>query len=392
MAVKSKQHSSEFGSIPLDWETPTAGAIVEPNAPIRYGVVQVGRDTNGGVPIVAIKYVKEIATSPLHRAAPAIEKVYSRSRVKGGDVLISIKGTIGRVGLVPEGFVGNISRELARLRLKPEFVPEFVAQQLDAPQTQARIARAIVGTTRQEFSIATLREFQIPVPEDRDEQRAVAEALSDVDELLAGLDRLIAKKRDLKQAAMQQLLTGQTRLPGFHDKWEVAAFAAVLAPLNAKAYQIQTSDYQTSGRFPVVDQGKERVVGFSDRAEKLFRCPDGGVIVFGDHTCIVKFIDFDFLVGADGTRVLRGKARQNTRFHALQLQYRGIEPTGYNRHFKFLKERDFVIPPLTEQVAIAAVLSEMDVELSALEARRAKTHALKQAMMQELLTGRTRLV
>jgi type I restriction enzyme S subunit len=146
------------------------------------------------------------------------------------------------------------------------------------------------------------------------EQRAIAEALSDVDGLLGGLDRLIAKKRDLKQAAMQQLLTGQIRLPGFHGEWGVKPFASVLIRLNAKAHQIQTSDYQATGKYPVVDQGKEIVIGFSDREDKRLRCPNGGVIVFGDHTCFVKFIDFDFLVGADGTQILQGKDGQSTHF------------------------------------------------------------------------------
>lgn len=227
-----------------------------------------------------------------------------------------------------------------------------------------------------------------PLPE----QRAIAQALSDVDALLAALDKIIAKKRDLKQATMQQLLTGKTRLPGFNGEWEAKPFSAVLNRLNAKSHQIQASEYQEAGKFPVVDQGKDFVVGFSDREDKRYRCPDGGVIVFGDHTCIVKFIDFDFLVGADGTQILHGKHGQNTRFHALQLQYRGIETTGYNRHFKILKEREFFVPPLPEQDAIASALSSMDAELAALESRREKTRNIKQAMMQELLTGKTRLV
>jgi type I restriction enzyme S subunit len=222
--------------------------------------------------------------------------------------------------------------------------------------------------------------------------RAISTVLSDVDTLLASIDRLIAKKRDLKQAAMQQLLTGQTRLPGFSGEWVVKEFSAVMDRINAKAYQIQSSEYQKSGKFPVVDQGKELVVSFSDQENKSFRCSDGGVIVFGDHTCIVKFIDFDFIVGADGTQILKGKEGQNTLFHSFQLQFRGVETTGYNRHFKFLKERDFVSPPLNEQIAIAAVLSDMEAELKKLEARRSKTNQLKQGMMQDLLTGRTRLV
>ncbi len=169
-------------------------------------------------------------------------------------------------------------------------------------------------------------------------------------------------------------------------------FTSVLVRLNAKTHQILTADYQSSGAYPVIDQGKEVVVGFSDKEEKRLRCPDGGVIVFGDHTCIVKFIDFDFLVGADGTQILQGRSGQSTLFHSLQLQYRGVEPTGYNRHFKFLKAIEFVTPPFTEQIAIAEVLTDMDAELSAIEQRRDKTRALKQAMMQELLTGRTRLI
>jgi type I restriction enzyme S subunit len=141
-----------------------------------------------------------------------------------------------------------------------------------------------------------------------------------------------------------------------------------------------------------VDQGKQPVVGFSDMEDRLLRCPKGGVIVFGDHTCIVKFIDFDFLVGADGTQLLQARADHNTQFHAQALRHKGVEQTGYNRHFKFLKERNFGAPPLPEQTAIADALSEMDAELAGLEQRREKTRALKQGMMQELLTGRTRLV
>ncbi|MCV2366581.1 restriction endonuclease subunit S [Roseateles oligotrophus] len=249
-------------------------------------------------------------------------------------------------------------------------------------------AKSSVDSVRMEM----ITKMAIPLPPSIAEQRAIATVLSDTDALIAGLERLIAKKRDIKLAANQKLLTGQTRLPGFSGEWEVKHFAAVLVRLNAKAHQIQTTDYQTLGRYPVVDQGKEPIVGYSDREEKCLRTPVGGVIVFGDHTCIVKFIDFDFLVGADGTQILQGKSGQCTLFHALQLQYRGVETTGYNRHFKFLKERDFVVPPLLEQIAIAAVLSDLDADLAALESRLAKTRALKQGMMQELLTGRTRLV
>lgn len=155
---------TEVGVIPEDWITQPTAAIVTPNAPICYGVVQVGAYTDSGIPIIAIKFVKNISHAPLHRTALSLESPYIRSRVKGGDILISIKGTIGRVGIVPEGFKGNISRELARLRIKENLSSEYVAHQLEGGLAQDRISRAIVGTTRLEFSIATLRDFKIPLP------------------------------------------------------------------------------------------------------------------------------------------------------------------------------------------------------------------------------------
>ena len=90
--------------------------------------------------------------------------------------------------------------------------------------------------------------------------------------------------------------------------------------------------------------------------------------------------------------MIKGRPGQVTLFYVYQLQLRGIDPTGYNRHFKILKEKVFTVPSRWEQAAIAQILSEMDAEIETLEKRRHKTAALKQAIMQELLTGRTRLV
>ncbi len=116
------------------------------------------------------------------------------------------------------------------------------------------------------------------------------------------------------------------------------------------------------------------------------------MIVFGDHTRIIKFVDFDFVVCADGTQVLGVQSGCHAKFMYYQLLQKEIPNTGYNRHFKFLKEMMFFATLYEEQTAIAAVISDMDAEIAALEARRDKAHALKQGMMQELLTGKTRLV
>ena len=224
------------------------------------------------------------------------------------------------------------------------------------------------------------------------EQRVIAEALSDVDELLNDLEALIAKKQAIKQTVMQQLLTRKTRLPGFSGAWGTKRFEDVFKRLNGNFHKIPTSEYSFNGLHPVIDQGQETIIAYSDRTEKLFKCPADGVIVFGDHTRIVKYVDMDFLIGADGTQLITTRSDGITKFFFYQLSIKDIPNTGYNRHFKFLKDLTFEIPNIEEQRAIASILSDIDAEITALEQRRDKTHAIKQNMMQQLLTGRVRLV
>ncbi len=389
MEVKPGYKQTEVGIIPEDWDTIPTAELVEPTAPICYGVVQVGQDTNGGVPIVAIKYVKEISHAPLHRTSMTVERPYARSRVKGRDVLISIKGTIGRVGIAPDGFEGNISRELARLRLKEEYSAEYVTHQFEAGCTQARIAKSVVGTTRLEFSIAALRNVELPVPKSRDEQCAIATALSDVGALLGGLDRLIAKKRDLKQAAMQQLLTGQTRLPGFIDDWEVRRLGNI-APLQ-RGFDLPNSALR-NGPYPVVYSN-----GILNH-HAAFQSQGPGVVTGRSGTIgKVTFVDGPYWPHNTSLWVTGFKDSDPHFVFYLYTHIRferfatgsGVPTLNRNDVHAF----EVAVPnKIAEQTAIATILSDMDAELSALEARRDKTRALKQAMMQELLTGRTRLV
>jgi type I restriction enzyme S subunit len=393
MEVRPGYKQTEVGVIPEEWEVRTLAAICDPMAPICYGVVQVGSDKAGGVPIVAIKYVKQIGIAPLHRSDPAIERPYARSRVKPFDVLISIKGTIGRVGVVPPQFEGNISRELARLRISDRCLPIYAAQQLESGAAQARMTQAVVGTTRLEFSIAQLREFQIPVPDSLPEQRAIAEALSDADALLAALDRLIAKKRDLKQAAMQQLLTGRTRLPGFSGEWETKRLGEIASL--SKGTQLHNSETSDVGMYPHLNGG----VCASSYTDKS-NTPAGTIAISeGGNSCgYVQLMAQAFWCGGHCYAVLPRAIDNRFLYHALKGRQANIMALRVGSGLPNVQKpalENFALPVpkgIAEQCAIAAVLSDMDAELDALEARREKTRALKGAMMQELLTGKTRLV
>ena len=253
------------------------------------------------------------------------------------------------------------------------------------------------------------------------EQRAIAAALSDVDALLGGMDRLIAKKRDLKQAAMQQLLTGRARLPGFFGEWQVKWLGEHVRFLRNGVYSraeltadspVRYLHYGDIHSCPNVRLDARTTMPRVSRvrARTLDRLTDGDVVFVDaseDLDGIGKSVE---LVGTAGVEVVAGLHTVAARFE------KSVLADGFKAYFQFvpavrahlrrlaagtkvyatnrshIASIEIRLPDVTEQRAIAAVLSDMDAELSALEARRAKTRALKQAMMQELLTGRTRLV
>ncbi len=391
MEVRKGYKQTEAGLIPDDWLTMAIAKMVEASSPICYGVVQVGKHREDGVPIVAIKFVKEIASAPLHRTASSLEEPYARSRLRAGDVLISIKGTIGRVGIVPSGFKGNISRELARLRISNETCSEYVAHQLEAGVTQERIMKSVVGTTRLEFSIATLRQFLLPLPPTKDEQRAIASALSDVDALLSALDHLIAKKRDLKQAAMQQLLTGQPRLPGFEGEWKVVRLSDVCSMRSGEG--ITSADINDFSPYPCY--GGNGLRGYTSRFTH-----DGGFALIGRQGALCGNV-----VGVAGRFFASEHAVVVTPFLQTDIRWLTYSLTKMklNQYSESSAQPGLSVskvlmldlhtpPSKDEQTAIAAILSDMDAELADLEARREKTRLLKLGMMQELLTGKTRLI
>ena len=181
-----------------------------------------------------------------------------------------------------------------------------------------------------------------------------------------------------------------TELGPVPKDWVVKSYEDVFTHIPAKGYQVAAEEYLQGGAYPVVDQGQEPIVGFCNQKEKVYSAGNDGVIVFGDHTRIVKFVDFDFVVGADGTQLLKGK-ECSTRYLAYILSVLDIPNLGYSRHFKYVKKANFAIPPLPEQRKIAAALSDVDEMIAALEKLIEKKRKIKTGAMQRLLTGKTRL-
>jgi type I restriction enzyme S subunit len=269
----------------------------------------------------------------------------------------------------------------------------FFACYLGSSLCRRMIEKWAGGAAQPNLGVQDLSRFSLALPPTACEQDLIATALSDVDALLGALDRLIAKKRDLKQAAMQQLLTGQTRLPGFSGEWEVKQLGEV-ADIS-KGVQIHSQSTDDEGDIPHYNGGM-----YPSSYTHTANAPaDSIAISEGGNSCgYVQFIPQTFWCGGHCYLVKPKNIDKRYLYHALKAQQQSIMGLRVgsglpNVQKAALQGFSFAIPgQLSEQTAIAALLSDMDAEIAALEARRAKTRDLKQAMMQELLTGRTRLV
>jgi type I restriction enzyme S subunit len=398
--VKPGYKQTEVGVIPEEWEVVTAtdacDLVVDCKnrtppvvADSDYAVVRTPNVRDGRFVLEELRFTDQASYREwTARAVPQF-----------GDIMITREAPLGEVCAVPANRKVCLGQRMMLYRPAPSRTDSsYLLFSLMSLPVRANLLRKIGGSTVGHAKVDDIRFLQLPLPP-LPEQRAIATALSDVDALLAALDRLIAKQRDLKQAAMQQLLTGQTRLPGFTGKWEIQTVAELekrkLVRLSRGKVISKKDIESTPGDFPIYSSSVHnnglfgRYGDFMFDEELITWSVDGGGHFF--HRPKHKF---------SVTNVC-GFMRVDTslisyRFFAAHLQLlhsrKSFDYQSKAHPSVVRKEYQVHLPPLPEQTAIATVLSDMDLELAALEQRRDKTRALKQGMMQELLTGRTRLV
>jgi type I restriction enzyme, S subunit len=307
---------------------------------------------------------------------------HCEAKVAGPGVVTGRYGTIGDVFFIKQDF-WPLNTTLFVKNFHGNH-PLFIAYLLRTIDFHTHSGKSgVPGVNRNDLHRLTVR-----FPESTEEQRAIAAALSDVDALLDGLDRLIAKKRDLKQAAMQQLLTGKTRLPGFAGRWKTKRLGELLTIAHGKS---QHGVEAPGGQFPILATGGE--IG---RATRFVH--DRPSVLIGRKGSINRpqYMDTPFWTV---DTLFYSVVHEPNVAKFLYYCFCAIDWMTYNEasgvpslNARTIEAIEIGSPDAQEQEAIAAALSDMDAELAALKQRRDKTRLLKQGMMQELLTGRTRLV
>ena len=416
MAVKPGYKQTEVGVIPEEWQVVRLGETCEIFGRIGFrgytknDIVKEGK----GAMAISPSNIQDNKTDfttctyiswPKYEESPEI-KIYN------GDILLVKTGsTFGKTAIVQElAEKATLNPQVVVLK-KTKINNLLLGYMMNFEIIQRQISSTIVGGALPTLSQNLVARFKLPLPPTEEEQRAIAGALSDVDALLGALDSALAKKRDLKQAAMQQLLTGQERLPGFHDEWEVKRLGDVTEGDAESLGSSTPPDYEFNYiSLEDVDAGvlrssSEQVFRSApSRARRILRKGDILVSTVRPNlkSHLLFTIDAPNWVCSTGFAVVRcregvthpGYVFSHLFGHRVSHQ---IDEMLTGSNYPAINSGDvralrIPFPKYAEQTAIAEVLSDMDAELAALEQRRDKTRALKQGMMQELLTGRTRLV
>lgn len=408
---------SEVGVIPTEWSVHQLDSLgAGPVPPIKagpfgssltkdtyvasgfkvYGQEQVIRgDYLYGDYFISLKKYRELESCAVHP----------------GDVLLSLVGTAGKLLVVPnDAPAGVINPRLIRFSFdKTRVSPLFFKDLFEAAQVQSLLARYAQGGTMGVLNASMLRIVNIPLPP-LAEQNVIADALSDTESLIESLEQLVAKKRHLKQGAMQELLTGKKRLPGFGSEWEVKRLGDVAQLKNG--YAFQSSTYTGLGRYKVVTIANVQD-GYMTVAEcnKIAQLPPdiqshqclcrndilismtgnvGRVCRVNDDNCLLNQRVGKLLPNGIDSGFLYATLCQSKFLVAMGLKAKGGAQGNLSK--PDITEYQVQLPSLPEQTAIATVLFDMDAEIAELETQLTKTRVLKQGMMHKLLTGEIRLL
>jgi type I restriction enzyme S subunit len=407
---------TEVGVIPRDWETYTLQDLINQNAIVghldgnhgelyprshefkEFGVPYVTANDLCGhiVNLNNCKYLSEERASR-----------FKKGVAKNGDVLFAHNATVGPTALLSTKLNYVIlSTTATYFRCNPEkLFNSFLLCMLQSPLFVGQYRAVMAQSTRNQVPITAQRKLSIAVPPTLGEQEVIAKALSDADFFIESLEQLVAKKRQIKQGVMQELLTGKRRLPGFSGEWEVKRFGEICQPRKERFDARRAGIQKFCVEMEHIDQGTGSLIGNTatgptSSLKSVFHIND---VLFGKLRAYLRKYWLANRDGVCSTEIWVLIAKHSVLdpkflFQIVKMdRFIDAASSAYGTHmprsdWKVVRNFEVNLPPFKEQSAIATTLSEMDAEIAALEAKLEKARQIKQGMMRELLRGRIRLI
>lgn len=424
--MKLGYKQTEIGEIPEDWVIVSLGEIASVKTGPFGSALHAEDYVQSGTPMITVEHLGEscISRQNLPLISDEDKRRLSAYELQTGDIVFSRVGSVDRNAYVTEAENGWLfSGRLLRIRvLDTRCIPKYLSFYFKDARIKSKVREIAVGQTMPSLNTKLLLGFSVCLPQLPHQQR-IAEALSDMDELIASLEKLIAKKKAIKQGAMQDLLTGKRRLPGFSGEWKKQLFGDLfeICPNNAytrdqltiggKIKNIHYGDILTKygayldgsiASIPTLEKTLEK----KQYAEKAF-VQDGDIIIAdtAEDLTVGKAVE---IVNVSG-KILSGQHTflcrpiipfapmylgyylNSADFHDQVVPYvTGTKVSSINK--SSLCSLTVRFPSIPEQTAIAEILSNIDKDILAIEERLAKASLIKHGMMQQLLTGKIRIV
>lgn len=417
--IETKYKDTEVGRIPVDWNIIAIKELVEDMAdgPFGSNLKTEHYTLDKQVRIIQLGNIGDCGWMDDNTKYTTFEhaKTLQRCIAQPGCILIAKMMPAGRAVICPSKEMQYIlGSDVVRISPKDILNATYFVYQSKSEIYKAQIAANTQGSTRQRTSISKLRDILIPLPPTKLEQERIAKALSNIDALISQLDKLIEKKRAIKQGAMQQLLTCKKRLKGFSEPWvekKLGEDATILRGSSPRPIEDYITDSQDGLNWIKIGDVKPEEKYLRKTAEKIkkeglskTRQVKKGDFILSNSMSFGRpyILDIDGCIH-DGWLVIQDYQEA----YDMQLLYyilcsdaimdqyvsmaAGSSVQNLNKE-KVANVLLYAPTSLQEQSAIASILTSMDDEITALEAKKVKCEQIKQGMMQQLLTGKIRLV
>lgn len=412
--MKSGYKMTEVGVIPEDWEVKELSSISAIKSGKRLPKGSLVTSSKTSYPYIRVidMNMGYLNLSNIMYVPENVQPMISKYIISKNDIYISVAGTLGLVGKIPEELDGANLTENANRITEIQCNRDYLMYYMMSPLIQNVIEAERTIGAQPKLAFQRIRDFYIVLPRDNREQTAIAAALSDVDSLISALTKKIEKKKAIKQGLMQQLLTGKKRLSGFNDKWKSMLLGDIA---EVKDGTHQTPQYVKSGGKPfysvenVTADDFKNVKHISLEEHKAltsnYRIEKGDVLMtrIGSIGCC-KYVDWDvdasFYVSL---ALLKINEKYDSKFISYLSNIKSFKEEVMLNSLVFAIPQKinlgnislikvYIPTSKAEQTAIANILSDCDSEIAALEEKRDKYKEIKQGMMQQLLTGKIRLI
>jgi type I restriction enzyme S subunit len=312
------------------------------------------------------------------------------TEVVAGDCLISrLPEPVGRACILPktgQRMITAVDCTIARFDER-RIIPEFFQYYSQSCGYLGAVEREATGTTRRRISRARLAQVHVPLPRIEEQRRIVAildEAFEGIATAKAHAETNLRNAREVLDCHLAEIFTKRS------EGWSSKAFEDCIEDVKY-TNKIPRKEFLTAGAFPVISQESEFINGYWDNVSDVFKI-NKPLVVFGDHTQVLKYIDFDFVLGADGVKLLVPKAFLHPKFFYYALRAAPARSLGYARHYRLLKELQIGFPSIAEQVSSVDRLDKAVESVQRLGRIYAEKSdllaALKQSLLHQAFSGR----